>query len=58
MPDSGSEATELEGNGTEETATSYLDFGGIKIPPERLLQLMQASACNLCVNLHALDCNM
>lgn len=41
MPDSGSEATELEGNGTEETATSYLDFGGIKIPPERLLQLMQ-----------------
>lgn len=29
----------------EESATNCLDFGGIKIPPHRLLHLMQASAC-------------
>ena len=36
----GGSASEEE-NGGEEGATACLDFGGIKIPPDRLLQLMQ-----------------
>lgn len=34
----------------EESATNYLDFGGIRIPPHRLLHLMQASIVHANVN--------
>lgn len=46
----------VAGSGSEEdgeAAEPYLNFGGIRIPPERLLQLMQASASG-CVNVHIL----
>ena len=41
------EAWSVAGSGSEEDgeeAMTYLDFGGIRIPPHRLLELMQASA--------------
>lgn len=40
----------VRGSGSEEdndAATTYIDVKGIKIPPHRLLELMQASACIL-----------
>ncbi len=46
-----------EDDHTQESEAAFLAFGGIKIPPTRVLELMQVCACLLCMIRLTLTCN-